>query len=154
MQRIGLPIASSPQVAVKFLMMTLEQESGSIPSVLGEVMGAEKTTFSINMLSQTYGWMAQNGGSTTIMSVMVRPEQYMGSISRGLPLLYMLPSSAASHQACPWPLIRPCPEIVTFLIPSPPMKGPYRASYILSRDKKLCKHSALQNNEKPTGSGG
>mmetsp|Transcript_13744 Transcript_13744/g.25569 ORF Transcript_13744/g.25569 Transcript_13744/m.25569 type:complete len:81 (+) Transcript_13744:615-857(+) len=75
--------ASSPQVAVKFRMITLEQLSGSMPSVLGDNSGAEKFTFSTKTISQAKGWTAQKGGFSTVTPINENSLQYIGSMRRG-----------------------------------------------------------------------
>lgn len=78
--------ASSPQCStLKLRITTFEQESGSIPSVLGEFGGAEYVTFSKSRLSQAYGCIAQNGGFCTVTPTMEKFLQYIGSMRRGLP---------------------------------------------------------------------
>ena len=64
-----LPTASSPHDAVKFLIITWEQLSGSIPSVLGELNGALNTTSSNSRSVHAYGCMPQNGGFRTVTPV-------------------------------------------------------------------------------------
>lgn len=81
-----IAIASSPQWSVvKLRMTTFEQESGSIPSVLGEFGGAEYVMSSKSRLSQAYGCIAQNGGSWTVIPTIEKFLQYIGSIRRGRP---------------------------------------------------------------------